>query len=423
MRAQEGVEAVSGWTRSHNALQLSLLTFVALSGMYARASLGPIQEALRSALSLSDNQIALLQGPALAIPLLVFSVPLGVIADRYSRRAILIVASLGNGIATALGSLAPSFHALLATRCFVGLCAPATAIAAYSILADLYIADRRGAASTVLSIGQVAGTACAFVVGGALFALLGPEASGWRAVMLVSGCVLLIPVLLATAITEPVRTERGSAKGSPDSLGAQLWRHRVVIAVLVTGMAMVSLADGAALVWTAPTLSRRFGLSASHVGALTGTALLIGGIVGPLLGGPLADWCQRKGGPQRTVALVGFLSLVSAPSGLFGVVPDPWVSICVLVLFLALGSATSVIVLALSIIVIPNELRGTCMALEYGAGAVFGLGVAPVTVSFLAEQLAGPLAIGAALALVCATTCFVGGIIFLSQRRAFGTVM
>jgi MFS family permease len=420
MRA--AAERVSnGWSGRVRFRQLSLLTFVALSGMYARALVGPIQVALQASLSLSSNLIAFLQGPALALPLIVLSVPLGSLVDRHSRRGILIAATLGNAGATIVGGFAPSFVTFLATRCFVGLCAPATAVAAFSILSDLYPVENRGRASTVLLLGQIAGTASAFVAGGELLSLFGGRPDCWREVLLVSGCSMLIPAGFALGIGEPARAEQGSTGRSLRSLGGELWEHRVVLAVLVVGMAMVNLADGAALVWTAPTLSSTFAFATNRAAAVTGITIFVGGVAGPLMGGPLADWCQRTAGPKRTVSLIAFLALLSAATGLFAIFPDPDVSVCLLIAFLGLGSAISVAVIALSIIVIPNELRGTCITLEYGAGAIFGLGLAPMMVSAIAGELAGPSAIAPALAWVCAVTCLFGAVIFISQRRRFTT--
>src|SRR5262245_38698972 len=72
-------------------LQLSLLTLAALAGSYARITLGPLQETMRLALGLSDNHMAVLQGPALALPMVIAAIPLGLLIDRYSRVRLLFV--------------------------------------------------------------------------------------------------------------------------------------------------------------------------------------------------------------------------------------------------------------------------------------------------------------------------------------------
>lgn len=406
-------------TASRRTLQLIRVAIVAMAGMFARAALGPVQETLQRSLALTDNQIALLQGPALAVPLLLFSVPLGYLVDRHCRRNLLLVASLFNCTATVAGAFAHTFSVLFLTRCVVGLCAPATAVAAYSLLADLYHPATRGRATTLVVLGQIAGTASAFALGGQFLALVPAGRDDWRMVLLLCGGLLLLPASLVLAIAEPPRT--GQSPQSPAVFAAlrDIWDLRGVVVTLVIGMAMVSVADGAALVWTAPTLARKFALLPSRVGEITGMSLLIGGAAGPLLGGPLADLCQTSGGPRRTVLLLGALALLSVPAALYPVAPNPTLSISLLLSFLLLGSAMSVIVITLCIVAIPNELRGTTVALQSGAGAIFGLGLAPLLVSQLASTFGGPAEIGKALAAVCALTSLLGAVIFLFQRTNF----
>src|SRR5438552_1268855 len=118
------------------AFQMLLLTVAVLAATYARTALGPLQETMRIALSLSDNQIALLQGPAMALPVVIAAIPLGLVIDRHSRvRFLLILAVLDvvGGLCTALAS---NFQLLVAARCLIGLTLIATLTAAYSLLSD-----------------------------------------------------------------------------------------------------------------------------------------------------------------------------------------------------------------------------------------------------------------------------------------------
>ena len=57
--------------------QLLLLVSAAAGATYAASILSPMQEALRKAFPLSDLQISELQGPALFLPSIVGSVPIG----------------------------------------------------------------------------------------------------------------------------------------------------------------------------------------------------------------------------------------------------------------------------------------------------------------------------------------------------------
>lgn len=396
-------------------VQLLLLTVVASAGIFARTTVGPLQESMRIALSLSDNQMALLQGPALVLPLLMATIPLGLAVDRYSRVRLLFIATALNMVATITAALASSFPILFAARSLVGLAAPATAIAAYSLLADLYGEAQRGRATMVVTIGQVGGTSAAFALGGALLGMYGSAPDGWRLAMLWMGGLLAPVVVLTLVIREPPRLGRAIENPSVSEIWPELWRHRSVVATLVAGMAMVNLADGAAMVWAAPTLSRNFGLPPDHVGAIMAMILLASGILGPIIGGPLADLCQRTGGPRRPFFVLSGLALLSAPAGLFGVMSGVASASVALGMFLTIGIATWVMVIAFTIVMIPNELRGLCMTLQFAVGALFGFGLAPVMVSLLSGAIGGPAMIGNALALVCVPITVLGAALFAYQ--------
>jgi predicted MFS family arabinose efflux permease len=398
------------------ALQLLLLTSAAGAGIYTRTAVGPLQEAIRSALSLSDNQMALLQGPAMALPLMLGAVPLGLMVDRYSRSHLLLIATVLELAGTVATALSTSFMLLLAARCLVGLAAPTTAVTAYSLLADLYGASQRGRATMIVMLGQVGGSSVAFALGGTLLSSSSADADGWREALLLMATLLVPVVLLTSGLREPPRKDRATGGSTIRDAWPELRRYRVFIVALVTGMALVNLADGAVLVWAAPVLSRSFGLTPDRVGTTMAMALLVGGVAGPIGGGFLADKCQRSSGPRGTLTALSILALLSVPTGCFAAMSQVTQVSLLLAVFLLIGSAINVLVTAISIVVIPNELRGLCMALEFAAGALFGLGLAPLIVSTLAEAIGGEAGLGRALSIVCATTGVLGTAMFAYAR-------
>ena len=87
-----------------------LLTVAAASAIYARTALGPLQETMRIALGLTDNQMAMLQGPALALPTIFAAIPLGLAIDRYSRARLLLVLTALNLFGSVFTGLCSDFH-------------------------------------------------------------------------------------------------------------------------------------------------------------------------------------------------------------------------------------------------------------------------------------------------------------------------
>jgi MFS family permease len=397
-------------------LQLALLAIAMAAGGYARTTLSPLQEALRIGLALGDNQIALLQGLALGVPMAVASIPLGIAVDRYSRTRLLLALMVLGVAATLLSAAAPTYSVLFAARCLAGVASYSTVPIVMSLLADLYTPAQRGRAMMVVSIGQLSGVSGAFALGGLLLSWPGSGPGDWRWAMLWLAAPLVIVMLVMLASREPPRTGVALEKPTLREVGPGLWRYRWVISPLFAGIVLVETAVGAVLTWAAPTLSRDFGLSPDRIGALMASGLLVSGILGPVIGGSLADLSQRTGGSRRTMSMLSALSLLSVPAGCFAIAPEIESASILLLVVVTLLLATAVMGMALFTIVIPNELRGVCVAALVGVNILFALGLAPLIVSILSTTLGGPGMIGTALTVVCATACLLAATIFSLGR-------
>jgi len=400
--------------------QLGLLALGGMAGLFSRTALGPLQETLAVDLGLGDAEVALLQGPALAIPLVLLAIPLGLLIDRTARARLLLIALVLNVAGTAAAAFAPGFWSLFAARAIVGFAAPATGIIAYAMIPDLFPPEKRGRATTLVVLGQLLGSSGAFFVGGQLLVRLDAgDGAVWRLALLTMAAILAIPAFAALLVREPARIDTGQARSPVANAWSDLWQVRRRFVPLVIGMALVGLADGAALVWTAPTLARTFALPPDQVGALIGIVLLASGILGPLLGGWLADRCQSRGGPAQTVGVLAILATISLPCGLFSLMPTPATLGAALLIFLTLGPAISVMVTALTVIVMPVRVRGLCVTIKYATGTLVGIGAAPVIVGVLADALPPAAGLPAALALTCVATTLAGAIVLLRGRRHF----
>jgi MFS family permease len=398
--------------------QLFVLTLAAMAAAYSKTAVGPLQEAIRVDLMLSDNQMALLQGPALALPMVLAALPLGLVIDRYSRVRLLLMLAVMNALCLMMTALTARFELLFLARCLAGLGAFATVPVVISLLADLYPPAQRGRVLTVMTIGQFGGAAAVFALGGEILTGLHDGSSGWRAVLLWLTLPLVAVAALVLALREPPRTGVEVDKPSVRAACAELWGYRALIVPLSVGVVLVEVALGAALVWTAPTLSRSFGLSPDRIGAIMGAVVLTSGILGAIAGGVLADVAQRAGGTRHTVSVLSGLALLGVPAGLFAIMPGVSLASTLLGLFLAIVTAICVMGTAVCTVAIPNELRGLCLAVLFAAGAILGVGFAPVTVSLLSDALGGAGMIGRSLAMVCGSASLLGAVALACGARA-----
>jgi MFS family permease len=216
---------------------------------------------------------------------------------------------------------------------------------------------------------------------------------------------------------EPKRTGVTIENPSSRQAFAELWRYRAVVLWPLLGIISGEIAVEVVLVWASPTLSRHFSLSADRIGVIMATVLFASGLLGPMLGGTLADVCQRAGGPHRTLIVLVGLAILTVPAALFAKVPTVAAASVLLAAFMTLVNAVCVMGTTLFTIVIPNELRGLCAALLLGSSVLLSIGLAPLTVSLLSSVLGGADTLGSALSIVCIATGVLGATTFLLGRR------
>jgi MFS family permease len=309
-----------------------------------------------------------------------------------------------------------NFALLLTGRALVGLVYPAIAMAMTSMVADLYPADQRGRAYMLMSLGCMFGVPLAFAAGGVLMSAYATLPNGWRWTMLWVTSPLIPTLLALLALREPHRASVVAADRSVMASFRKLWLYRAQLIPLLVSMILVAMVVSATMVWTVPALSRTFGVGPDRSGALMGTATLVSGLLGPSVGGLLADLSQRTGGLRRTVTLMTGLAFLSAPAGLFALVPNLLLAGCLLVLLMILANAMIVVSTVASTVVVPNELRGLYLALVSTVSAPFSQGLAPLTVSFQSAADGRSMLLGKALASACLVLCATNALTLLLGR-------
>lgn len=413
---QEPVSSAPVPALNGRGLQLLLIAAAMAASNYGRTALGPLQESVRTSLALNDNQMALVQGPAITWPIVLAAVPLGLLIDRYCRARLLFIFVLCAVLGTFATSLARDFASLFLVRCFVGVAAAAIPIAALSLVADLYEPEQRGRAKIVVAMGELGGATAVFAIGGFVLGHVNGEPRAWQSAVTWLAVPMCAVALAMLALSEPGRGV-GEIKAPIGRALRELWSHRSIVIALLAAKIMVGLGYGAVLTWAAPALSRTFDLPPGEVGGSVALVLLISGIVGPIAGGLLADFCQRTGGPRRTMVSLSVLALLAAPAALFALAPTALTATVSLTAFMILMGIVGTAEMTLTTIVIPAHLWGLCLSVLIATGLIFGVGLAPLTVSMLAGLIGGPEMIGTALSSVCTTVALFGAVTLAIGRR------
>jgi MFS family permease len=268
-------QAKSQWQGSPGAV---IIAAISLAGVLGNALVAPALPDIARALSVDDTGIGLVVAAA-SLPGVVVAPVIGVAADRFGRRIVVVPCLVLFGLGGLAAMVAPSFGVLIAARLLQGLGA-----AGLVNLAIVMIGDRHeGAVERAAAIGRngavlTAGLAVLPVIGGGLVAL-----AGWRAVF--APMALTLGVAIAAARVLP-RGRPADVVRLPDQMraAAASLADRRVVAMLVLGFWAFVLVFGLVLTVLPIDLDQRFGAGPALRGVILGLPALASVVVALAMG-------------------------------------------------------------------------------------------------------------------------------------------
>jgi predicted MFS family arabinose efflux permease len=237
----------------------------------------------------------------------------GIIADRVSRKMILLVALVAWSIVTALSGLAVGFASLLVFRSLTGLGEGGYFPTALSLIGDFFGPTQRGRAIALHGVCTTLGGSAGYAIGGVL-----GEKLGWRGPFLLAVVPgLALAAVVAIAFREPTR---GAMQETPAvAVAMPLVRRSYLRIVTSRGVVLMSLSACAASfamnglnTFFPLYLQRERHVSVGDAGILTGL-LFAATILGQLSGGFLSDVLAARTRAVRP-ALVALPYLLAAPA-------------------------------------------------------------------------------------------------------------
>ncbi|MGH9258566.1 MAG: MFS transporter, partial [Acidimicrobiales bacterium] len=184
---------------AYAAYALGLLTLINVLNYIDRNVVFALFEPLKRDLRLSDQQLGWL-GSAYVIVLSLAALPLGVVGDLKSRRAVITFSVALWSAFTAAGGAVRHFWQLFCCRAMVGVGEAGYGPAAQGLFAAYYRGRRRAFAIGVYSVGMAMGGVLGIWVGGVLEARF-----GWRRTFLFMGVPGMLLAVLASQLREPAR--------------------------------------------------------------------------------------------------------------------------------------------------------------------------------------------------------------------------
>ena len=382
---------------------LGVLFLINALNFFDRQIIGAVGEPIRKEFGLGDSELGALN-TAFTLIYAFVGLPLGKLADKYSRKKILAIGVFFWSVMTAASGFARNFWQIFAMRLGVGIGEASCAPAATSLIGDYYPAEKRAKAMSIFMLGLPVGLALSFAVSGAV-----AKYYGWRAAFLVAGLPGLLCVLLVLFIKEPVRgavetvnvgvrKREGSAYKLILSSPTMIW---LILSGALHNFNMYALGG-----FITPYLMRHHNLDIAQANYV---AMIVYGLLGApglLLGGFIGDWAKRRR-PDGALLIATFAILLSGPFFFFsiGISAGEYIAFSALI-----GTSCALMYFYYAIVystisdVTEPALRGTAMAVYFLAMYLLGASLGPYIIGLISDHFTREAAIAAGVAEFTAKT-------------------
>ncbi len=278
-------------TKLHPRTALILLTALNLLNYIDRSVLNAVQPLVQDEFHLSKTQVGYLTSAFLIFYM--FAAPfVGPLADRYSRKVIIVVGAVFWSGLTLLTAVTHTYTELLVRHTLVGIGEATFVTIAPTFVADLFAEERRGRILGVFYLAIPVGSAAGYLLGGNL----APH-YGWRFPFYVAAVPGFLLALAVSFLKEPKRGQFDSRTGTKETPERTsifgLFRNPAFLTATL-GMAAMTFSMGGILVWMPQFLysERHYTLAAANL--MFGAIIVVDGILASLAGGWFGDYLLRR---------------------------------------------------------------------------------------------------------------------------------
>lgn len=388
---------------------LGLLVLIYISSFVDRQIIAVLGTNIRQELGLTNTQIGALYGPAFSLIYAVCGLFMGRLADRLSRKRIILTGLTVWSLMTLISGFASSLMFLVAARFFVGVSQSSLSPAVYSLLSDYFRPGQRATVFSIYASGIFLGIGAAFLVGGSV-----AQSYDWRtALKVVALPGLVLAVVGAVIMKEPGRLiTSGSTKQHPSVVYTLRYMlGKPTVRLHLAGFSMLALLGYTILAFVGSVLIDVF-QAPGYIPSYGWFMLLTG--VSVNASGWMADKFARWWGPEKRFWLAIAAALGGLPLYYGGLFADTaWAA------FLLIGSANVIsssyngVAAALIQYFVKDSMRGMAGAVYLFVISIVGFGIGPPLAGWLIDNVFtgvyGPSKALFSVFVVCgvgATLCF-----------------
>ena len=259
------------FTPAIRAYTVGLLTFIYTANYVDRQIVAILLQSIKLDMGLSDTQLGLLSGLAFAIFYATLGIPIAYLADRVSRKKIIIVSLSLFSVMTFICGYAQNFVQLLLARIGVGVGEAGTSPPSHAMIADMYAPNERATPLAIFALGINIGLLIAFLVGGWV-----NHHYGWRAAFQVVALPgLLLAIIAMFTLRDPPRglsDGHEAQKAPPLGEVARYILHNKTLRHLIIGSTLIVTVGYGAIAWLPTYFVRVHAMTTIEVGQISGPA-------------------------------------------------------------------------------------------------------------------------------------------------------
>jgi MFS family permease len=345
-------------------------------------------EPIKHELRLSDTALGLLSGFTFAMIYSIAGIPIARWADRGKRRSVISLGLALWSAMTALSGLAANIWHLTAARFGVALGESACSPPASSLISDYFPAHRRATAFAIYGVGISIGMGLGLFVGG-----WANELYGWRVAFMIAGLPgVLLALIVRFTIREPRRGQAESFEADtrvyPVAATIRIILSRKSFLAYAIGLGLFSFSGNAFETWTPVYLMRLYHMGTGTIGEWTGFIEGVGGLIGTLASGLLADRLGTR--DERWYLWVPAMAAAAMVPSMFVFLHTSQGSMFVFYFVTIVFSASYLAPLvAITQRIMPVRMRALATALLYLLLNLIGPGAGPLAAGILNDALVG----------------------------------
>ncbi|HUB02302.1 MAG TPA: MFS transporter [Terriglobales bacterium] len=300
-------------TKLYPRTTLVVLTALNLVNYIDRSVLFAVQPMVQAEFHRRDSDFGLLSS-AFFIVYMCTAPFMGPLADRYSRKKIIIAGAVVWSIATLLTAITYNFRTLFFRHVIVGIGEASFCTISPTVIADLFPERMRGRVLGFFYLTLPLGTALGYILGGTLSA----HYNSWRAPFYIGAVPGILLALILVFLPEPERGRFDSIVETPERGTIVGLARNPAFWTATLGMAMMTFALGGLQVWMPTFLHRDHGYSLKDANLIFGLSTAGTGILAALAGGWLGDYLLRY--TRKAYYLVSAVSLAMG-------IPAMWIAL------------------------------------------------------------------------------------------------